>query len=49
MPPRKREDTPSADAPRPLPTRGSLAGPRRPRRGFVPATPPQEPRKGGRP
>lgn len=45
MPPRKRtpEDAPTAPASRPLPRRGSLAGPVRPRPGFVPATGATEP------
>jgi hypothetical protein len=42
MPPRKRDtpaDAPADAAARPLPRRGSLAGPVRPRRRFVPVAP----------
>lgn len=42
---RKADEASQDDAPRPVPRRGSLAGPKRPRRGFVPSPPVKEPRK----
>lgn len=47
MPPRRKadDDAPAVEGPRTLPTRGSLAGPRRPRQGFTPAPPVKADRK----